>query len=78
MNPNQYSLSEWTALLCGEEFTSLAQVKQTAFGSTKNENISLIRYYSAWQYLYDNCIPLREVDSNYMDKLLADGILVEG
>ena len=77
MNPNQFSPVEWKAMICGEEFTSLAQVKQIAFGSTKNQNISLVRYYGAWQYLYDKCIPLSEADYTYMDKLLCDGVIVE-
>ena len=77
MNPNQYSPDEWKAMICGEEFVSVKEAKNIAFGSIKNENISLLRYYSAWQYIYDKCIPLSEADYYYMEKLLCDGVLVE-
>ena len=55
----------------------MKEAKNIAFGSIKNGNISLLRYYSAWQYIYDKCIPLSEADYHYMEKLLCDGVLVE-
>ena len=72
-----YSKEEWKAMICGEEFVSVKEAKNIAFGSIKNENISLLRYYSAWQYIYDKCIPVSEVDYDYMMKLVCDGVLVE-
>ena len=77
MNPNQYTADEWKSLICSEEFVSVSDVKNTAFGSKKDKNISLLRYYSAWQYIYDKCIPVSEADYNYMMKLVCDGILVD-
>ena len=50
------------------------EAKTIAFGST--EALSLTQYYEAWQWLYDNEVPLKEPDVNYMDKLICDGHLV--
>ena len=60
-----------------EEFVSVAAAKAIAFGSTKSKDITVIRYYGAWQYLVDNNIPLSEIDCEYVDKLICDGIIFE-
>ncbi len=43
----------------------IKDAKAIAFGS--RESASLTEYYEAWQWLYDNAIPLREPDINYLD-----------
>ena len=51
----------------------IKDAKAIAFGS--RESASLTEYYDAWQWLYDNAIPLRDPDINYLDKLICDGII---
>ena len=53
---------------------NVKQAKSLAFGS--KESASLEEYYSAWQWLYDQQIELREPDINYLDKLICDGIVI--
>ena len=77
MNHKQYSPDEWKALLIREEFVSVSEAKKTAFGSELNREVSLFRYYAAWQYLQDNNVTLEEADTLYLDKLICDGIVSE-
>ena len=53
---------------------NVKQAKSLAFGS--KESASLEEYYSAWQWLYDQQIELREPDINYLDKLICDGLVI--
>ena len=75
MNHRLYTGDEWKTRICMEEFISVAAAKSIAFGSTKSDDITVVRYYGAWQYLLDKGIPMSEEDSRYVDKLLCDGIL---
>lgn len=52
-------------------YNSVKEAKSIAFGS--RESIDLYHYYQAWQYLYDNKVPLSEPDRLYLDKLICDG-----
>lgn len=51
------------------------EAKSIAFGS--RPAASLDEYYSAWQWLYDHNVELKEPDLNYIDKLLCDGIIID-
>jgi hypothetical protein len=50
---------------------NIKSAKQIAFGTTAAETLE--EYYSAWQWLYDNKVELKEPDENYIDKLICDG-----
>lgn len=50
---------------------NVKEAKTIAFGTKSSE--SLEEYFSAWQWLYDNKIELKEPDMNYLDKLICDG-----
>ena len=52
---------------------NVKQAKSLAFGS--RESASLDEFYSAWQWLLDNETELSEPDSNYLDKLICDGLV---
>jgi len=52
----------------------IAEAKRIAFGSTPAE--SLEEYFSAWQWLYDNEVDLKQPDIDYLDKLICDGNVV--
>ena len=47
--------------------------KSIAFGS--KPAATLPEYYDAWQWLYDNKVELSEADTNYLDKLICDGVI---
>ena len=53
------------------QFASDKDAYETARGI--NECTDLRTYYSAWQYLYDNQVPLSLSDALYLDKLISDG-----
>lgn len=50
------------------------QAKVVAFGS--KEAASLEEFWSAWQWLYDNNIELKEPDLCFLDKLICDGHVI--
>ena len=50
---------------------NVKEAKTLAFGT--KSSASLEEYFSAWQWLYDNEIELKEPDRNYLDKLICDG-----
>lgn len=52
---------------------NVKEAKSIAFGS--QPGIDLAEYYSAWQWLYDNDIILRDGDIAYLDKLICDGVV---
>ena len=52
---------------------NIKEAKSKAFGS--KVSASLDEYYDAWQWLYDNQVQLGESDTNFMDKLICDGIV---
>ena len=54
---------------------NVREAKSLAFGSTEAK--SLLEYYGAWQYLLDNHVALSEPDSEYLQKLIDDGIVVD-
>ena len=54
---------------------NVKEAKSLAFGSTKSK--SLLEYYTAWQYLLDNHVALSEPDSEYLQKLIDDGIVID-
>ena len=54
---------------------NVREAKSLAFGSTKSK--SLLEYYGAWQYLLDNHVALSESDSEYLQKLIDDGIVID-
>jgi hypothetical protein len=54
---------------------NVKQAKSLAFGSTKSK--SLLEYYMAWQYLLDHRVALSEPDTEYLQKLIDDGIVVD-
>jgi hypothetical protein len=54
---------------------NVREAKSLAFGSTKSK--SLLEYYTAWQYLLDNHVALSEPDSEYLQKLIDDGIVID-
>lgn len=53
---------------------NVKQAKTLAFGTKPSE--SLQEYFSAWQWLYDNDIELKEPDMNFLDKLICDGNVI--
>lgn len=77
MNPSQYSLSEWKALVCSREFLSIKEAYSVARGKNKNSLYDIIDYYAAWQFLIDNNAIVEEADILYADKLLCDGVIFE-
>ena len=50
---------------------NIKSAKQIAFGTTAAETLE--EYYSAWQWLYDNKVELKDPDEHYIDKLICDG-----
>ena len=54
---------------------NVKEAKSLAFGSRKSK--SLLEYYNAWQYLLDHKVELSEPDSNYLQKLVDDGIVID-
>ena len=52
---------------------NIKTAKSIAFGS--KESTSLEEYYQAWQWLYDNNVELSLPDTDYLDKLICDGIV---
>lgn len=52
-------------------FKSLEEAYRVARGD--DESADLVRYYSAWQHLYDMGASLSEADECYLDKLICDG-----
>ena len=52
----------------------IAEAKRIAFGSIPSASID--EYHSAWQWLYDNEVELKEPDINYLDKLICDGMVI--
>jgi len=52
----------------------IAEAKRLAFGSTPAA--SLEEYHSAWQWLYDNDVELKQPDIDYLDKLICDGNVI--
>ena len=48
--------------------------KSIAFGTKPSETLE--EFFSAWQWLYDNKIELREPDYIYLDKLICDGSVI--
>ena len=53
---------------------SVKAAKSIAFGS--RPAVTIAQYFDAWQYLYDNNVPLDEADTLYLDKLICDGSIV--
>ena len=54
---------------------NVKEAKSLAFGSRQSK--SLLEYYNAWQYLLDHRVELSEPDSNYLQKLVDDGIVID-
>ena len=52
-------------------FKSLEEAYRVARGD--DESADLVRYYQAWQHLYDMGASLCEADEYYLDKLISDG-----
>ena len=52
----------------------IAEAKRLAFGSVPAK--SLEEYHSAWQWLYDNEVELKQPDIDYLDKLICDGNVI--
>ena len=53
---------------------NVKRAKVIAFGS--KEAKSLQEFWSAWQWLYDNNIELKEPDLRFLDKLICDGHVI--
>lgn len=77
MNPSNYQLSEWKALVCSREFLSVKEAYSVARGLNRNPMYDTVYYYAAWQYLLDNNAISGEADMLYCDKLICDGIIFE-
>ena len=56
------------------QFASVKEAFSVARG--KCQAVDVDHYYDAWQYLYDNSVPLDISDTLYLDKLICDGVIL--
>ena len=56
------------------QFASVKEAFSVARG--KYPAVDLEHYYAAWQYLYDNSVPLELSDALYMERLICDGAIL--